>query len=149
MNVKQKKKFLMYASWDKKAQLKRVKQTTEFFLEDPSGRRRVSWIYRKGDFVLEYSGELIDSREAKNRESTYSLDTTKGSYIIYVQYREKRMCIDATPESCRYGSKIVMLGEIPRLILVAKQNIGLDTELHYDYGDRKKESLQGNLWLAY
>ena len=31
MNVKPKKKFLMYASWDKKAQLKRAKQTTEFF----------------------------------------------------------------------------------------------------------------------
>ena len=29
-----------------------------------------------------------------------------------------------------------MLGDIPRLILVAKQDIAAQTELLYDYGDR-------------
>ena len=45
MKVKQRKKFLMYASWDKKAQLKRAKQTTEFF------PRRSQW-KKKSELVL-------------------------------------------------------------------------------------------------
>ena len=32
--------------------------------------------------------------------------------------------------------QVVMLGETPRLILVAKQEIEVGTELLYDYGDR-------------
>ena len=57
--------------------------------------------------------------------------------------------IDATSESGRYGrllnhskitpncvTKVVMLGDIPRLILVAKNDIVAGTELLYDYGDR-------------
>jgi len=108
-----------------------------------------SRFYAKGDFVLEYSGELIDIGAAKDRESMYSLDTTKGCYMYYFNHREKQYCIDATSESGRYGrlvnhscktpncvTKVVMLGETPRLILVAKQDIEVDTELLYDYGDR-------------
>ena len=41
MNVKQKKKFLMYASWDKKAQLKRAKQTTEFFPRRSQWKKKI------------------------------------------------------------------------------------------------------------
>ena len=57
--------------------------------------------------------------------------------------------IDATSESGRYGrllnhskitpncvTKVVMLGDTPRLILVAKNDIVAGTELLYDYGDR-------------
>ena len=57
--------------------------------------------------------------------------------------------IDATGESGRFGrllnhsrvspnciTKVVMLGEVPRLILVAKHDIVAGTELLYDYGDR-------------
>ena len=57
--------------------------------------------------------------------------------------------VDATSESGRYGrllnhsritpncvTKVVMLGDTPRLILVAKNNIIAGTELLFDYGDR-------------
>ena len=66
--------------------------------------------------------------------------------------------IDATAESGRYGrllnhsrqnpncvTKVVMLGDTPRLILVARQDIQPGTELLYDYGDRYNSSL----YLAY
>ena len=33
-------------------------------------------------------------------------------------------------------TKVVMLGDTPRLILVAKSDIAAGTELLYDYGDR-------------
>ena len=45
-------------------------------------------------------------------------------------------------------TKVIMLGETPRLILVAKQDIVTGTELLYDYGDRSKESLKAHPWLS-
>ena len=69
--------------------------------------------------------------------------------------------IDATSESGRYGrlvnhsrvspncvTKVIMMEDIPRLILVAKHHIEAGTELLYDYGDRSKESLKAHPWLA-
>ena len=41
-----------------------------------------------------------------------------------------------------------MVGEVPRLILVAKHSINPGVELLYDYGDRSKESLKAHPWLA-
>lgn len=41
-----------------------------------------------------------------------------------------------------------MVGDTPRLILVAKQDIEAGAELLYDYGDRSKESLKAHPWLA-
>lgn len=117
--------------------------------------------FKKGEFVVEYAGELIDIGSAKDREAQYSLDTSKGCYMYYFAHREKQYCIDATTESGRYGrllnhscktpncvTKVVMLGDLPRLILIAKQDIPPDTELLYDYGDRSKESLLAHPWLA-
>ena len=94
--------------------------------------------YQKGDFVVEYAGELIDRVVAKEREFEYSLDITKGSYMSYFNHRNKQFCIDATEETGRYGRlinhsrknpncvmKVVMLHEqeVPHLILLAKQDI--------------------------
>ena len=69
--------------------------------------------------------------------------------------------IDATEETGRYGrllnhsrvspncvTKVVMLDNTPRLILVAKHHIDIGEELLYDYGDRSKESLKAHPWLA-
>ena len=47
--------------------------------------------FLKGDFVVEYSGELIDIRTAKDLETKYSLDASKGCYIV--------TCISSTKES--------------------------------------------------
>merc|ERR1719507_37412 len=117
--------------------------------------------FSKGDFVVEYSGELIDIGTAKDLETKYSLDASKGCYMYYFKHKGKQYCIDATGESGRYGrllnhsrvtpncvTKVVMLGDTPRLILVAKHDIADGTELLYDYGDRSKESLKAHPWLA-
>ena len=37
---------------------------------------------------------------------------------------------------------------IDAVVLEAKQNIGIGMEITYDYGDRSKESLKANPWLA-
>jgi len=115
----------------------------------------------KGDFVVEYSGELIDIGTAKDLETKYSLDASKGCYMYYFKHKGKQYCIDATSESGRYGrlvnhsritpncvTKVVMVSDVPRLILVAKHAINSGEELLYDYGDRSKESLKAHPWLA-
>ena len=45
-------------------------------------------------------------------------------------------------------TKVVMIKEVPRLMLIAKQNIETGEEILYDYGDRSKESLKAHPWLA-
>jgi len=117
--------------------------------------------FSKGEFVVEYAGPLIDIGTAKDLEATYSMDTSKGCYMYYFKHKGKQYCVDATGESGRYGrllnhsrispncvTKVVALAETPRLILVAKQDIGAGTELLFDYGDRSKESLKAHPWLA-
>lgn len=37
--------------------------------------------YKKGEFILEYDGELISRREGENREKNYS--SGLGSYIFF------------------------------------------------------------------
>merc|ERR1711923_225544 len=89
--------------------------------------------FSKGEFVVEYAGDLIDIGTAKDSEAKYSMDTSKGCYMYYFKHKGKQYCIDATSESGRYGrllnhskltpncaTKVVMLGDTPRLILVAK-----------------------------
>jgi len=118
--------------------------------------------FKKGDFVVEYAGELMESpAAAKEREDFYASDAATGCYMYYFKHGDKQYCIDATAESGRLGrlvnhsrlapncqTKVVMVRDVPRLILIAKTDIEPGTELLYDYGDRSKESLKAHPWLA-
>jgi len=115
----------------------------------------------KGDFVVEYAGELIEHSTAEERENLYAMDVSKGCYMYYFKANGKQYCIDATAETGRFGrlvnhsrvhpnctTKVVMLDKVPRLVLIAKFDVDAGTELLYDYGDRSKESLAAHPWLA-
>jgi len=117
--------------------------------------------FKKGDFVVEYAGKLIDIGTAKDLETKYSMDEGSHCYMYYFKHREKQYCVDATSESGRYGrlvnhsrvspncvTKVINVDDVPRLILVAKHYIEAGTEILYDYGDRSKESLTAHPWLA-
>ncbi|KAK9512297.1 hypothetical protein O3M35_000755 [Rhynocoris fuscipes] len=116
--------------------------------------------FTRGDFVVEYAGELITSDEAKYREALYAQDQNTGCYMYYFMYKNTQYCVDATPESSRLGrlvnhsrngnlvTKTVYVGDRPRLVLIANQDINVGDELTYDYGDRSKESLRHHPWLA-
>ena len=110
---------------------------------------------------MEYAGNLIDIGTAKELESEYSMDTSKGCYMYYFKHKGRQYCVDATAESGRYGrlinhsrkfpnciSRVVMFENTPRLILVARQDLPKGTELVYDYGDRSHKSLVAHPWLA-
>jgi len=43
--------------------------------------------FSKGEFVVEYAGELIDMCEAKEREKTYAQDQNTGCYMYYFKYQ--------------------------------------------------------------
>ena len=117
--------------------------------------------FSKGDFIVEYAGDLINLKEAKEREGEYSMDLSKGCYMYYFKANNKQYCIDATKETGRLGrlvnhsrlapnlqTKVVLFRETPRLILIAKRDVKAGEELLYDYGDRSKKSLEAHPWLA-
>ncbi|ENN71873.1 hypothetical protein YQE_11488, partial [Dendroctonus ponderosae] len=105
--------------------------------------------FSKGEFVVEYSGELVDIMEAKDREEVYAQNETAGCYMYYFKHNGLQYCIDATKETGRLGrlvnhsrsnpnlvTKTIMVDKKPRLVLLAKDDIRKGEEILYDYGDR-------------
>ncbi|XP_018402424.1 PREDICTED: histone-lysine N-methyltransferase pr-set7 [Cyphomyrmex costatus] len=116
--------------------------------------------FAKGEFVVEYIGELISQGEAKEREELYAQDQNTGCYMYYFQHRNQQYCVDATAETDKLGrlvnhsrtgnliARIVEVNSIPHLVLTAKENIPIGVEVSYDYGDRSRESIRHHPWLA-
>lgn len=46
--------------------------------------------FKRGEFVVEYAGDLIDSGVAKERETNYSMDLSKGCYMYYFKHGGKQ-----------------------------------------------------------
>ncbi|KAJ8263699.1 hypothetical protein COCON_G00161560 [Conger conger] len=117
--------------------------------------------FRKGQFVVEYHGDLLEIRDAKRREEEYGKDPATGCYMYYFQYHNKTYCVDATKETERVGrlinhskngncqTKLHGIDGRPHLILVASRDIEKGEELLYDYGDRSKESIAAHPWLKH
>ncbi|XP_041643876.1 lysine methyltransferase 5Ab [Cheilinus undulatus] len=117
--------------------------------------------FKKGDFVVEYHGDLLELEEAKRREAQYAQDPQTGCYMYYFQYQAKTYCVDATKETDRLGrlinhskngncqTKLHPIDGTPHLILVASKDIKAEEELLYDYGDRSKSSILAHPWLKY
>lgn len=117
--------------------------------------------FMKGEFVVEYIGDLITVSEAKDREQIYAEDDNTGCYMYYFKHKNVQHCIDATAESGKLGrlvnhsrngnlmTKTVSLNNRPHLVLIAKEDIAEGVEVTYDYGDRSKEALQHHPWLAF
>ncbi|OXU30294.1 hypothetical protein TSAR_016711 [Trichomalopsis sarcophagae] len=114
----------------------------------------------KGDFVVEYIGDLIDGATARIREAKYARNKNIGCYMYYFKFKNMQYCIDATKESGKLGrlvnhsrkgnlvSKVIEIDQTPHLVLFAKTDIPAGIELLYDYGDRSKESVKHHPWLT-
>ncbi|CAI5650246.1 lysine methyltransferase 5Ab [Oreochromis niloticus] len=117
--------------------------------------------FKRGDFVVEYHGDLLDLAEAKIREAQYAEDPQTGCYMYYFQYQSKTYCVDATKETSRLGrlinhsktgncqTRLHPIDGTPHLILVASKDIDAGEELLYDYGDRSKASILAHPWLKH
>ncbi len=59
--------------------------------DEIKGRGVVTTIPRvKGDFICEYSGELISFEEAEMKEAEYSIDSDIGCYMYYFEHKSKK-----------------------------------------------------------
>ncbi|KFO23517.1 N-lysine methyltransferase SETD8 [Fukomys damarensis] len=117
--------------------------------------------FSRGDFVVEYHGDLIEITDAKKREALYAQDPSTGCYMYYFQYLSKTYCVDATRETNRLGrlinhskcgncqTKLHDIDGVPHLILIASRDIAAGEELLYDYGDRSKASIEAYPWLKH
>lgn len=118
--------------------------------------------FKKGDEVLEYSGDLIQMDVASQRESEYAFECNAGSFMLYFMCGNRRFCVDATEDSGRYGrlvnhskknanifphTKVAEEEGKPRVIFVATRDICKGEELLFDYNDRRKRSLNAHSWL--
>ncbi|XP_054852813.1 N-lysine methyltransferase KMT5A isoform X2 [Eublepharis macularius] len=117
--------------------------------------------FNRGEFVVEYHGDLIEITDAKKREALYAQDPSTGCYMYYFQYLSKTYCVDATKETSRLGrlinhskcgncqTKLHDIDGVPHLILVALRDIEAGEELLYDYGDRSRASIEAHPWLKH
>ncbi|CAB1318021.1 unnamed protein product [Coregonus sp. 'balchen'] len=115
--------------------------------------------FHKGQYVVEYHGDLLQITDAKTREAEYALNPATGCYMYYFQYLCKTYCVDATKETGRMGrlinhskngncqTKLHDINGMPHLILVASRDVDEGEELLYDYGDRSKASIAAHPWL--
>ncbi|KAA0716382.1 N-lysine methyltransferase KMT5A-A [Triplophysa tibetana] len=117
--------------------------------------------FQRGQFVVEYHGDLLEIEDAKEKESQYAQDPTTGCYMFYYRYLDKSYCVDATKETSRLGRlinhskngnlqpKIHDMNGVPHLIFLASRDLKVDEELLYDYGDRSKEATAAHPWLKH
>ena len=89
--------------------------------------------FNKGDFVVEYAGDLIDVGTARSLET--SMDISKGCYMFYFEHQGNKFCIDATSESGRIGHLVnhscISPNCSPKVVNDAKEV----PHLLYDYKD--------------
>ncbi|XP_048247628.1 uncharacterized protein LOC124124735 isoform X1 [Haliotis rufescens] len=122
--------------------------------------------FAKGDFLLEYRGNLMDEEKAKELERKHAR-AQEGCYMFYFTFKDKKKCIDAT-EVYSYLGRMVNDGEwkeencvmklipyrgLPHLCLFANRDIKAGEELLYDYGDntvnwRKQKRSEGEEVLS-
>jgi len=64
--------------------------------------------FARGDPVVEYVGDLMDSDQAKAREDgMYASDDEGGGFFFYFNWKGRKYCLDASDENChRYGRLI-------------------------------------------
>ena len=123
--------------------------------------------FAPGDFLCEYTGDLITESEGRERETEiYNLDPVGyGSFMMYFVDKVtcKNMCVDATEEfePLRLGRLVnhvsagpnverrqIRIDGKPHIILYAAKHIQEGEELLYTYGERRKHIINaGNEFL--
>ncbi|XP_034092633.1 uncharacterized protein LOC117559977 isoform X2 [Gymnodraco acuticeps] len=101
--------------------------------------------FQKGDFVVEYRGELIHSEESQKRRRIYHVSCAVFMFDFY--WQERTWCVDAAQEDSSLGRlvnddhkhpnckmKKVMAENKPHLCLFALRDINPGEEIIYDYG---------------
>ncbi|XP_063398655.1 uncharacterized protein LOC134683344 isoform X2 [Mytilus trossulus] len=102
--------------------------------------------FSKGEFLLEYDGDLVSNKEGTRRLEEHS--NTFGCYVFFFKYGGKSLSIDATfsKQMGRFVNdgvgadenalmKRIVVDGSPHLVLFARRDIYIGDEIRYDYGD--------------
>lgn len=115
-------------------------------------------LIKNGDLVMMYEGVHISEEEAIEREDLYGAGD--HCYMFFYTIRDKRdkkivMCVDSTNSQgqsrlINHSRKLANLK--PEYLngniwFRAKCDIQPNSELLFDYGERRKEILEANPWL--
>ncbi|XP_022104267.1 uncharacterized protein LOC110986593 isoform X2 [Acanthaster planci] len=112
--------------------------------------------FAKGDFLLQYRGEVISQSEGESRQESYPVE--KGSFLYFFQDKGNSLCVDGTNSdgACRMVNdaplkksnsqmKVISVDGTPCLCLFAREDIAAGQELRYDYGDESVPWRQKNI----
>ena len=114
----------------------------------------------RGDFILEYKGDVINKKEAARREEHYKRIPEMGCFMFYFVHDGKRLCIDGTKDTGNLGRlvnhdcsgtcrplRFAFEGHV-HIIFIARRDIKAGEEVTYDYFDRDRETILNFPWLA-
>ncbi|XP_067227718.1 uncharacterized protein [Chanodichthys erythropterus] len=100
----------------------------------------------RGDFVLEYRGELLSSEESLDRTEHYT--EAENAFLFDFQWRGRNWCMDASKEDGSLGRLVndehrnptckmrtLEVSSKPHLCLFAVRDILPGEEITYNYGD--------------
>lgn len=85
--------------------------------------------FKKGDFVIEYTGEIIPNAEADRRANRYIFEISSRRSVDGSTRKNLARYIN---HSCRPNCEAEI--DRSRIMIYAKRNIGVGEELHYHYG---------------
>ncbi|KAL6476257.1 hypothetical protein MHYP_G00147560 [Metynnis hypsauchen] len=125
------------------------------YINPDKGRGVFSCIhFDKGDFLLEYRGELISKHECQRRQKIYH--GVLKVFMFEFRYNGKLFCVDAAFEDDSFGRlvnddhvrpnskmKTITVAGKPHLCLFATRSISPGEEITYNYGDSEWPWMQG------
>ncbi|XP_077362129.1 N-lysine methyltransferase KMT5A-like [Festucalex cinctus] len=105
-----------------------------------------SCYFQKGDFLVEYRGDIISKQERENRLRVYH-DALKV-FMFEFRYNGKTLCVDAARDDNSLGRLVnddhicpnskmqrITVDRQPHLCLFATKDIEPGEEITYNYGD--------------
>ncbi|KAL0022368.1 hypothetical protein WJX77_004927 [Trebouxia sp. C0004] len=97
---------------------------------------------RRNEFVAEYTGELINHREADRRGKAYDRDSNtylfdlNDEWVIDAKHRGNKMRFANHSNEANCRVQIIMVDGDHRVAIFAAKDIPAGTELLYDYGKK-------------
>lgn len=107
--------------------------------------------FSRGEFLVEYEGELVSREEGLKRDQHLPHDLC---YLFFFSFNGVPYCVDATKEDATYGRlvnhgkpgncspKTLGVHDSPRLYFVTSTQIMPGDEVLFDYGERRPDILK-------
>jgi histone-lysine N-methyltransferase SETD8 len=148
------------AEWTSSVLSNRPRGISVFWLDDHIGYGvKAVRPFKTGDPIVRYSGRLLSRADGLLLER--SLPEECGNYLYFFEYKNAKYCIDATMNDGTPG-RLVNHSRIcpnakaipveapdgaPTILLIALRPIQPGQEIVYDYGERRKDTIQELQWL--